>query len=165
MEERPVIKIHATLTDKILEAMAIVLVAVLWTMLVFGYANLPETIPIHFNGVGDPDGYGDKNTLFLLPVIGTLLYFMLTVLSTRPHIFNYPVAITPENAEKQYRISVRMMRAIKLSVLVVFCTIEYGSYRVALGKQEGLGSYFIIFVLAVIFIPMLYFISKAFGNK
>jgi len=165
MEDRPVIKIYATLTDKVLEAMAIILLALLWALLVFGYKNLPETIPIHFNGMGDPDGYGDKNTLFLLPVIGTCLYFILTVLNTKPHIFNYPVDITPENAEKQYRISVRMMRAIKVSVLLVFCTIEYGSYRVALGKQEGLGSYFIIFVLAVIFIPMLYFILKAFRDK
>lgn len=165
MAERPVIKIQATLTDKIVEALAIVLLSSLWAMVVIGYANLPETIPIHFNGSGEPDGYGDKNTLFLLPVIATFMYFLLTVLNSKPHIFNYPVEITPENAEKQYSIAVRMMRAIKLSVLLIFCAIEYGSYRVAMGDQEGLGNYFILFVFAVIFVPMLYFIVKAVRNK
>jgi uncharacterized membrane protein len=145
--------------------MTILLLVLLWVMVVIGYNNLPESIPIHFNGSGDPDGYGDKNTLFLLPAIGTFLYFMLTMLNGKPHIFNYPVVISPENAEKQYRIAVRMMRAMKLSVLLVFCAIEYSSYRVAMGNQDGLGAWFIIFVFAVIFVPMIYFILKAFRDK
>ena len=165
MEDRAAITIPATMTDKILEAISIVLLALLWVMVIVGYMNLPEIIPVHFNGAGDPDSYGDKNTLFLLPVIGSFIYFVLTLLNGKPHTFNYPVAITPQNAENQYRIAVRMMRAIKVSVLLVFCAIEYGSYRVAMGSQDGLGSWFIVFVFAIIFIPMIYFIYKAFRNR
>ncbi len=162
--ERPAITIKPTIADHVLEAAAILMLLALWCIVIFGYLNLPETIPIHFNGAGEPDGYGGKGTLILMPAIATVMYFVLTLVNRNPHSFNYPVTITEENAEKQYRIATRMIRTVKLSVMVLFCAIEWGSYKVAMGQQDGLGRYFILFVLGIIFIPMVFFLFKAFRN-
>lgn len=159
--ERPVIKIKPTILDKVLEAAAILMLVLLWAIAIYGYSHLPEIVPIHFNGAGEPDGYSGKKTVFIMPVIGTFLYFILTVINAYPHIFNYPVTITAENAEKQYGIAVRMIRTLKLSVLFIFCAIDFSSYKVAMGLQEGLGNYFIIFVLAVVFVPIVFYLLKS----
>lgn len=48
------------------------------------YTYLPETVAIHFNMEGKPDGYGSKSTLFfttlLLDVVGLGTYFLMKYL-------------------------------------------------------------------------------------
>jgi uncharacterized membrane protein len=48
------------------------------------YSLLPETVPIHFNMEGKPDGFGEKSTLIfttlLLNVVGLSTYFLLKFL-------------------------------------------------------------------------------------
>jgi uncharacterized membrane protein len=46
------------------------------------YDSLPETIPTHFGFSGKPDGFGNKNTLWItasiLPVVSIGIYFLLS---------------------------------------------------------------------------------------
>ena len=120
MNKRPQIKLQLNQTDKILEIVGWVSVVGIWALTLTNYSILPEIIPIHFNGAGKADGFGNKTHIFVLPIISTLLFIGLTILNKHPHIFNYPSQITKENAVDQYTNATRMIRVLKLVIVVLF---------------------------------------------
>lgn len=119
-KNRPRIKIKRTSFDWAIEFVAFVFLLILITLPLINLKNLPETIPGHFNATGQPDGYGSRSTLFLLPMIGIFLYLLMTILEAFPHIYNFPVEITDENAPVQYLIATRLIRILKTVILVLF---------------------------------------------
>ena len=40
----------------------------------FHYSDLPTKIPIHYNAAGVPDGYGEKQDVWALPLIAIALF-------------------------------------------------------------------------------------------
>ena len=125
MNKRPKIKLQLNQTDKILEVLGWVSVVGIWALTLTNYSILPEIIPIHFNGAGKADGFGNKTHIFILPIISTLLFIGLTTLNKHPHMFNYPSQITKENAVHQYTNATRMMRVLKLVIVVLFGLIVF----------------------------------------
>jgi hypothetical protein len=47
--------------------------------------------------------------LFFYPIVAIIAALAITILCRFPHIFSYPVIITPENAPRLYRIAVATM--------------------------------------------------------
>ena len=111
------------------------------------YAELPDTIPTHFNARGEADGFGSKATLWLMPGLGLILYLMMTILARYPHIFNYTVQITPENAERQYRMATRLVRLLKVFVMSLFAYLAWGSIQVATSRAATLDSFWLWFII------------------
>lgn len=165
MKERPKIEIQLTTSDKILEASGYVLLVAFWIMNILSFNQLPEAIPIHFNGLGEVDQTGSKLSIFALPVIGTLVFTLLTIFNQHPENFNYGVEINEENAEKQYRNSTKMVRLLKLIVLFIFMLIDYFTIQTSVGNSAGLGKWFLPCVVALILIPIGYFSFKSYRLK
>ncbi len=120
---RPKLKIPLTTLDKVIEALCWSGLAATWLAAFIAFSQLPEIIPTHFNGSGQADGYGSKSTIWLLPVIPTILVAGLSFLNRFPHTFNYLEEITPANAEKNYRWGTRLLRYSKLFVVLLFGAI------------------------------------------
>jgi uncharacterized membrane protein len=80
MEERPKIKLELTTADKIFESVGWFLIIAFWGFTITNYSNLPNTIPTHYNGAGQADGFGAKATILTLPLVATILFIGLTVL-------------------------------------------------------------------------------------
>jgi uncharacterized membrane protein len=119
-------------------------------MAVSAWTGLPEIIPIHFNLRGELDGYGSKNTvLFLLPVMA-FLYVMLTIAARYPHVYNYLVEITEENAAAQYKLAVRLVRTLKLEVMGLFTALEYFIIRSGTTHQLGAAPVFMMLGLLAV---------------
>ena len=133
----------------------------MWVLFLYAFFKLPLTIPIHFGASGKPDGYGNKAILFILPVIGTLIYFGLTWLNQYPQVYNYPIKITEANAQQQYTRATRMMRFLKVAILFIFALIILFTYLTATGFTNGLGSWFLPFSIAIFFAPTIYFIIQS----
>jgi uncharacterized membrane protein len=72
-EDRPILKIKLTLTDKLLEIFGWLILFVFWTATLLGYSNFPEKIPTHYNLTGQPDSFGDNTSIFILPVLSTII--------------------------------------------------------------------------------------------
>jgi uncharacterized membrane protein len=159
--ERPKITPIPTYTDKLVEALGWLILLVLWGWTITHYSSLPETIPTHFNAAGEADGFGSKVSIIALPVIATLLFIGLTVLNRYPHIFNYPTAITQDNALKQYTLATRMLRYLKLVLVLVFGGIEFMTIQNATGKAAGLGVWFLPLTLILVFLPLVYFVINS----
>jgi uncharacterized membrane protein len=161
MEKRPIIYIKPTKTDNLIELIGYLILVAFWIIIILSYNNLPEQIPIHFNGFGEVDNYSKKTSIFLLPIIGTFLFIILTLVSKNPESFNYHVEITEENAESQYRNSIKMMRIMKIIVIVLFFLIDFKTIKTSMVKSEGLGIWFLPFTLLLVFIPLIYFAYKS----
>ena len=165
MEERPKIKLELTTADKAFEIIGWVLVISVWGFTVKNYADLPDTIPTHYNIAGEADGFNGKVTILTLPLLATALFVGLTFLNKFPHIFNYPTNITQHNALRQYTNATRMIRYLKLVIVVIFGLIAFKTIQNGNGEANGLGIWFLPLTLGLIFIPLIYFLIKSFKTK
>jgi uncharacterized membrane protein len=165
MNKRPRLKLKLNQTDKILEIVGWISVIGIWALTLTNYSILPEIIPIHFNGAGKADGFGNKTHIFVLPIISSLLFIGFTILNKRPHIFNYPSQITKENALRQYTNATRMMRVLKLVIVVLFGLIVFREIQIVNGNANGLGAWFLPFTIGVFIILTLYFLMMSMKDK
>ena len=134
-----------------LEVLALVALLALIGLLFYYYPRLPDSVPQHFNIKGEPDGWGGKGALVTMPIFGLILYVALTVLSRFPHVFNYPWAITEENARRQYLLSRRLVSAMKLTMVLMFAYISWSMIGTARGTQPGLNPFFTLASVPVLF--------------
>jgi uncharacterized membrane protein len=165
VKKRPQIILSPTTTDKVVEALARIALIAFWIYAAIIFTRLPDTIPVHFNLAGEVDNYGSKWMVLILPVLATALFAGLTVLNWYPHIFNYPVQITDENARQQYTSATRLIRYLKLAVVIIFSMIVFEVWRVVSGKADGLNAWFFPVMLALIFIPLVRYIITAIKMK
>ena len=120
MDARPKLEVPLTRADKLSEAVAWGTLALLWGLTIWSLFYLPAIIPVHFNGAGTPDRYGEKGSLVVLPLVASVLFGVITALSKFPHILNYPTEITPANAPNHYRAAIRLMRGLKIVMVLLF---------------------------------------------
>lgn len=160
-KDRPRIKVKKEQLDYILESIAWLGWLAMIILPAIYYQELPDQVPTHFNATGEADAWGGKMHLLLLPLIGSVLFFGMIILNNYPHIFNLPVKITEENAEKQYRSAQRLIRSVNISMMLIFPYLIYGSIQNALGNMNGLGSWTLPIILILSFLPIgIYFFQQ-----
>ena len=162
---RPRIRIELTVTDKAVEIIGWVALLAIWVLVISNYSNLPDTIPTHYNGMGNADGFGNKTNILILPIIASILFVGITIINKFPYIFNYPTQITEENALRQFTNATRMLRFMKLILVILFGLITFKTIKGANGQSFGHGVWFLPLTLSLIFIPLTYFIIKSFRTK
>jgi len=162
IRKRPKIKTELTLFDLIVEIAGFIALLAMWIVLMVTYSGLPDVIPVHYNRAGLANHFGEKSGIFVLPVIATAVFAGMTILGRFPHLFNYPVAITENNAFLQYRNAARMVRCLKFAIVLVF---GYLVLHTVLYTSENLGIWFMPLSLAIIFIPVIYFMVTSFINR
>ncbi len=162
---RPKIKIALDLFDKLVEGIGILALLFLIGIPVVYYGDLPAAIPGHYGFGGTPDEYIDPATIWVLPVLGLVLYIGMGVLSRYPHILNYPIEITAENAERVYQLAVKMIRVINMEIICMFSYITYSTIQTALGRQSGIGKYIIMTFVVLIFGTIVYFMIRMMMDK
>ncbi len=148
---------------KLLDGIGVFFILVLFALPIMFWPGLPDRIPSHFNILGEPDSWGGKGNLFIAPVIG-LIVFGLISLASGSTIANYPVTITEENAERQYALSRMFGTALKVWIAVMLAYIEWMMIRIAGGNAQNLGWFAAIFPIGIIIIIAVY-IMKAFQIK
>jgi uncharacterized membrane protein len=157
---RPKLKIKLDIYDKTLELLAFS--AFIWLIwLVFRYyPDLPERIPTHYDIQGKADAYSSKSSFFILPLVGSVIYTGLLILNRFPHIFNYPKAITAENARRQYTLATKLVRGLNFINITGFAFFTYYEILTALGSVSGIPVTVIYLYLASIAGILVMYIMK-----
>lgn len=150
-KDRPVLDLPRTYGDWFFDVASLGGLILMVSCLVYFWPLLPETIPTHFGFSGAPDDWGSKNTLFLLPGLGLILYISLTVVGFFPHTYNYLWAITEKNARLQYKLAKALMGWLKVEIIWLFLYITWKTILVSLGRSAGLGIVFLPIFMAVTF--------------
>ncbi len=126
MEDRPHITIEKDSLMKAAQMISFLAVIVCWALALYYYNKFPARIPIHFDAAGNPNNFGARETIFLLPVIATMLVLGINWLTKYPHIFNYAQKVTEHNAAKLYKASVKMLFIVNAIVgfILMICVIS-----------------------------------------
>ncbi|PZR22490.1 MAG: hypothetical protein DI539_05330 [Flavobacterium psychrophilum] len=164
-KDRPRIKIQPTRFDIAIEVFAWMALAFLWAYVIIGYPALPEIIPTHFGMGGKADAWGSKDSVFMGPGFATLIMLFVTFIQRKPHTFNYNEDITPENAERQYTLMVRMLRVLKACIGLLFILIEYTTGAAAIEDDTVDSKWLFLGVFLLIQLPAFYFLTKALNKK
>ncbi|RZJ75684.1 MAG: DUF1648 domain-containing protein [Flavobacterium sp.] len=165
MENRPKAIIKFETQDYVVETVGYIALAALWFFAFYSYNNSPDIVPIHFNFAGEADGFGDRQTMFITPVIATFMFFIMTVINSYPEMFNFPVIITPENAQRLYVLAIRMIRLLKIGVILVFLIVDLYTFASATGQEGEMGAFLLPAVSVVMFLPLIFYLVKALRTK
>lgn len=131
------------------------------------YQDLPSTIPTHFNAKGVPDGWGHKNTIWLLPLVGIAsIGLIIFIMIKGGNKINYPVKITPENKAQQERMMKQFLQVLIIMMLALFIYISWISVQIGIdgtnNKSLGAGVWIIIGCITVY---PIYYLIKASSAK
>lgn len=166
MKGRPVLTIPLSKSDFVVEALCIIIIMGMCVYGVYIFQVLPDQIPIHFNRAGKVDKYGSKVIMWFLPILSILLYALLTWLHRIPHQYNYPVAITKENAFIQYQLATKMMRWVKLGTLGILGFAFYDVIQSAVStNREGLNPWLFFGIILISYSPLFFYLNQSRKNK
>ncbi|MGE5454822.1 MAG: DUF1648 domain-containing protein [Methylocystaceae bacterium] len=138
------------------------------------YDQLPARIASHFDFQGLPDGYGKRNSIILLPIIGGVTTISMTLINIfaimRPDdpkkVINLDPAqlkaLGPAKLEQMRVFSARCLFVITLLVAVMLSYGSWGAVRVGLGLQPGLGIWMMV-LAGALFIVSIYMVIKTVG--
>ena len=133
----------------VLEALAILGLAVTVLLPLVYWNDLPARAPVHFGASGKPDAWGGKNTLLFLPGLAVVMYLIIVVCSHYGKV-NLPFKVRAERLPVQRELALGLVRWIKAEVMLIFALCEYASIQTARGRAEGLGAWFLPTLLAVV---------------
>ncbi|MBS3992757.1 MAG: DUF1648 domain-containing protein [Bacteroidetes bacterium] len=153
-KNRPIINVPSTETNRFLNWFIVLLLMVYIAYVFTQFNALPDTIPTHFGKDGVADSYGAKKSIWLLPGIALLMSIGLSIASKYPHLFNYPVKVTHENAFRLYSFGIKLIQFTSIYVILLFFYISYVTIKIANNpSSEGLHAGFlpIIIVSSLLF--------------
>jgi uncharacterized membrane protein len=162
---RPKLKIKLTTVDYIIEIIGFIGIICLIALPIYYFNDLPDRLPTHFSALGQADSYGNKNMIWLLPALGLILYIGMTILNKYPHVFNYPIKVTNENAERLYKSGTITVRFLKIVVILSFAYLNFRIIKIGLNEIAGIGKLFVPIFLALIFGSIGIMISRMMKNK
>lgn len=163
--KRPRIKIERNGTDLLLELTALILTLTPIIYLLFSWGSLPETVPTHIDSAGAVDSWGVKSELLILPAVMLADFMMLSVLQRFPHLFNYIVKITEENAETQYRLAVSMVGWMNLIISGGMALLFFSIVEIAMEGTEQVLFWVMPVFMGSLFGSLGYFLWQSWKNR
>jgi len=131
--------------------------------LALNWQNLPAQVPIHYGLLGNPDSYGPKETLLILPVLSFLLYALLSYGQRHPERSNVPWKINDANRAQTYALVKQLLSGEKLAMVVFLSYLQWATVSIALEHSQGLGVWFAPLSLVGVLSPLLFFYVR--GHK
>jgi uncharacterized membrane protein len=163
--QRPIISLPKSRQETILNLVAIAGLFAVFAIAIRAWFVLPETIPTHFDLTGKANGWGNKSIIWLFPILGAIVYVGFTILRRYPHTFNYPVAITAENAAKQYQIAISLLDWLKTEFVWQLAYIVWLIMEMARLGTSGLSWLLLPVIMVIIFGTVGFYLWQAYRNK
>ena len=110
----------SNLFDKIMAALAMLILLAATFFVLLNWSHLPEQIPSHYNFKGQPDAYGGKGTLIVLMVMGWIMIPLMMILSKFPKLYSTGVERTPANEAVINRITRDLISFMEAAVSILF---------------------------------------------
>ncbi|NOY51953.1 MAG: DUF1648 domain-containing protein [Chlorobi bacterium] len=161
MKDSIKIKTQIDNTSKILDIILMLSLLAAVLVPIYYYQNLPDLIPSHFDMKGNVDSYAGKATILIIPALLLVMAIGMRLLQNYPHIFNYPVKITEQNAEFQYKMAQRFIALINIWVVLLMMGIEIIIIKSAMGNYSSMDIVFVLSFIAVLFLAMIIYFIKA----
>lgn len=148
--------------DRTLVILSWLLIACLWIYAIYTVVQLPDTIPVHFDLNNEPDNYGSKYTLLVLPFIATLIVGLFSVIKRHPASLNYPVAITEQNEANQERLAFSLLSTLGCVIALLFGYIIYSTSEYV---EHGSFDFPMLLILGAVFLPIVIYFFLAYRAR
>lgn len=137
--------------DKILEAIAVLLLLGIWVVAFILYNKAPDVIPTHINVYGKADRIGSKDTLLVLAGIATFVMALTGYRSFFPsRMSRFPVQITEQNMLIQYALIARYLRVLNVLVGMLFITMLFNISEFFLSIGNGVLEILMVIIVALL---------------
>ena len=143
--------IHMTPFVLGLKIAQVILFAGMFASLMLHWSDLPETVPLHYDLMGNPNRWGSKDGLWMLPIIGACLYLLLCLVGRFPSIWNIPCSIKKEKEAATYQCMYFMLQIMNTFLLGLFF---YATLTSVLDWEFP--SYYIILLLLLMGVPVIW---------
>ena len=90
------------------------------------WRRIPELVPMHYNSAGVIDRFGSKKGLIALSIIPWAVYIIFTAVQFIPKsMWNTGFAVTDEDRERVYALSVHCLNSVKLMIILLmsYCNL------------------------------------------
>ena len=151
-------KIKLDTADKISEVFSLLFVLAGILVVAFSLPGLPDIVPVHFDIKGEPNRFGSKYELWIGVGVSLLLYMIFSLISSRPHLYNYPSQ--KNDLESQYRLGSKMVRSLKVWMLLFILVVNYVVVQSAHTSSAKSAPWLIASVFAIIAAHLIYFFVK-----
>lgn len=148
--KQPVLKMKRSFFGKAFDLIALISFGASVFYLISIWSSVPSEVPIHYNFAGEPDGWGDKWNLSILPVIGLTLWIGLYFIEKYPHTHNY-IGLTEENKERLYKNSQLLVNVLRNEIMIFFSYMTVETVNVAGGHEMVLGAWVMPLFLVILF--------------
>lgn len=145
-----------TVADRILEMVSLVLAVFLIVLATILYHYLPERIPVHFNAVGEADGWGDKCMIFVLSTLGVVTMAICSAAAYNYKMVNLPFSLNPACLSQQVTIIGRMMRVLSVLCGLLFIALMLMTTVPQWGMQSVFFSFFLIVMTSMTVVLIVY---------
>ncbi len=137
------------ITKVVLEVVALSTIVAAAAIAVSSWGVLPEIVPIHFNLVGQPDGFGPKYMTLVIPALMLVLYITYSALGKYPQL-SAKSSRTQEQNARYFQLTRTMMTWIKAELGVLFLYIQWSIIATARGVTTGLNPLVLLGIIAVL---------------
>jgi len=159
-DPKPRIPVPRTGVDLAIDIVGLLLLAGVFVIAGMHAHDLPDRIPTHFNASGKPDAYRSRSTIWVLATVAGVVHAMLLGAAfIKPWYYNIPIKVTETNALSAYRITRRLLQAIRLETTVIFGMLLYLVIQVAMGRQEGIGAWVLPGILGTVLLTIVVFVA------
>nr|WP_320039401.1 DUF1648 domain-containing protein [uncultured Bacteroides sp.] len=150
-QKLPEVRVPRAFGDKILEAMAVLLLLGIWVVAFILYNKAPDVIPTHINIYGKADRIGSKDTLLVLAGIATFVMALTGYRSFFPsRMSRFPVQITEENMLIQYALIVRYLRVVNVLVGMLLVNMLFSLSDFFLSIGNGIFEILMVIIVALL---------------
>ncbi|HEK9099726.1 DUF1648 domain-containing protein [Bacillus pfraonensis] len=149
-----------TKLEKWLDASSLFGIGVMIIYISIIWETLPHTIPTHFNGMGEVDGFGRKWSMFIHPTLGLGLYIFFNIFSRFPNLFNYPANTTKESKPLLFVNSRKMLSWMNVQIIMLCVYNTWENVQVAITEKTSISMLPFIIFMFVLFSTMALYIVK-----
>lgn len=146
--------------DKVLDILSIVILLAATVFVIVNWSKMPEQIPSHYNFKGQPDAYGDGDSLIVTVIMGWIILLSVLILGRLPQLWNTGVERTPVNEAAVNRIIRDMLSVTNVSIAVLFA---YMMVVPVIGTSMGI--WFMPLFLALIFGNIIVAVVRLIRNR
>jgi len=117
------------------------------------WSTLPEEVPYHFGITGQPDRYGRRRTIFILPAVALVMFIGMSLGGESMGLL---LGETPSDVGAAF-----MVTWAKASTLLIMCFCVWTIVRVARGRTRRMNVFVLLALVALVLLPALTGIVKS----
>lgn len=149
-----------TLSDRMLEAIALVEVILLLVLTWVFYDKAPETVPSHFNLSMEADAWSDKDVYWLLAVVMVIGMAICASAAYNRKLVNLPVRLKSSVFYRQIGLISRMCRVMTVAFGLIWLTILLAMSAEFIGLPEDITMVLLPVSLVLMFAVVVFYTLK-----